>query len=392
MLLAEPQQVLPQLQRAKQQSEIIEHGPEPLVTGSYSGPAPGVAVWFAAQRVTVGLPSELPEGATVTIDADEPTPAGDVLEVVANQLNSEARVLRRGARLYMLGEPSHTDMVSRVYYVSADSATSFESAVKVLTTKHAEVRAVADMVVVRDTPTGIAAADSLWAAMFSARGQYLVELRFVEVSRNWSQTVGLDWSLVGAVDLSSVLSSGGSSVTAMAAGQLAAMLRADETTDGVRLLTMSRLHVVEGEDAMLQVGQTTPVPRRTVSDQGTVTTTSYDQVDTGVIVHVGIRTEPDGRLRVRLQPELSDVTGFVDDAPIRARRRMTTSAVVEPGGVVVIGGFTREHERDGNAGLPGLMGLGRREQGTDATRLFILLRVVDPSLEVVSDDDAPAES
>ena len=97
-----------------------------------------------------------------------------------------------------------------------------------------------------------------------------------------------------------------------------------------------------------------------------------------MIVNLGVRSEPDGRLRVILTPEISQVIGFVDDAPIRSRRRIQTAAVIDPGGTLIVGGFTQQAERTTQEGIPGMLDqvLARVQSlDDDHTRVYIILSI-----------------
>ena len=315
-------------------------------------------------------------------------PASSAVRSIGSQVEDPLGVIRRSDTVYVLGKPDEIDLVARVFHVPEGEASEFIEAVGVLATSNAAVASVGDAVVVKDTIEGLLAVSELFDALKAARGQWVVEVRFVEITRAGARKLGIDWELVGSVAVSGSLAtvSPAAAGTAIANADLIGLLTAEETGRDVRLLTQGRLHVVEGTDALLQVGDTTPIPQRTVSDQGTVTTTGFTEIDTGLIVPVSVRTEPSGLLRVSLQPEISSVTGDVDGFPIRSRRRIETAAVVEPGGVVVVGGFSERLDRQQRDGLPYLSQLhagGTHDDESRVSRLFVVVRVVDPALPLV---------
>lgn len=71
----------------------------------------------------------------------------------------------------------------------------------------------------------------------------------------------------------------------------------------------------------------------------------------GVLLKVGGRTESNGRLRVLLDPEISSIAGFVENRPIRSRRRVLTEAVIDPGGSLIAGGFYQQATTRNTEGL-----------------------------------------
>jgi len=237
-----------------------------------------------------------------------------------------------------------------------------------------------DVIVVRDTPEGLAGIEKLYGAVMGCRGQYIVEVRFVELSESGARRLGVDWSLAGSVRINVSGAWGGPGVfTAIGAAELLGLLAAEESDADVRLVSLCRLHCIEGSDARMNVGAVVPVPQRTVSAEGTVTTTGYSEVKTGIEVVVRVRTEPDGRLRVYVRPSVSDVSGYVGEAPIRVERAMESSAVVEVGGVFVLGGFDDGRASVTSKGLPAVRWLSNRERR--ASRLFVVVRVVVAGVE-----------
>ncbi len=166
----------------------------------------------------------------------------------------------------------------------------------------------------------------------------MVEVQFIELNRALTRRLGVDWNLSGVMQFDAALAGQAVDANAAMSAVLQATIEADENQRHARLLTSATLHCIEGKEAELQTGTTTPVPLRVVSPEGTITTTGFDQIDTGLILKVGVNREPQGRLRVSVEPELSQVVGEVEGAPVRSRRRLRTSAVIEPGGVIIVGG------------------------------------------------------
>ena len=339
-----------------------------------------LAEFVRAQGLVVVLPVDQPD--LVVRARFDSVPADDALRQVADQLDGEAVVIRRGPRLYVVGEPSDVDMVARVYNVTGQEAEDFREIATVLGTKRAEVATVGDTLVVRDTIDGMRTIETLFDTVGSARGQYLVEVYFVEVTNDFARDLGIEGTISGNIQLQAGVGGLAPADILFAFLNYEGGAIARENDRHLQVVTSTRLHVIEGEDAEFQVGETTPVPQRTVTDAGTVTTTDFEEVDTGVLLLVGVRSEPDGRLRLILEPEISEITGDVDGAPIRSRRRLRTAAVIEPGGVVLVGGFRRQRDLSQRSGLPHHLHsplLARTDTEEQDTRLYILARVYDPT-------------
>lgn len=391
---------MPQLQARRQTSTVPDFGPEPQLAGTFVGTLDEIVEFVGAQGVILGL-ANIPEGEE---GEDEKryrvrwgggVDAGVGLQVLANQLGAGVLSLRRGPDTYVIGTPSDQDLEARVLYVSAELAEDYLVAIRALSSDTAQVASVGDVIVIKDTPAGMRVIEDLYESINAARGQWIVEVRFIELSDTAAKAIGMDLEASGqlAVDLAGSLS--GLSLTDAITARLDGLITADAEQEHVRTITTSRLHVIEGEEAELQVGSTVPVPMTVDRNLETgLVNTEFEDVDTGVLLKVGVRTEPDGRLRVYMRPEVSEITGFVQDRPIRSRRRIETAGVLEPGGSLIAGGFFQDRHRNQQQGLPGLLDsklTAMHDESNERSRIYITLRVLDPDnipapVEATADD------
>lgn len=78
------------------------------------------------------------------------------------------------------------------------------------------------------------------------------------------------------------------------------------------------LLVREGSSSSWKFGRRVPVPRRSVSDQGTVTTTGYDYIDVGFNVSASLNRSRSGGI-LSLQIGKSDIDSYVDSSPVTSQ-------------------------------------------------------------------------
>lgn len=374
--------LLPTLKRAAQES-VTDYGPEKSLCGRFEGTVAEFQVFARNQGVNVvfALGSDEKPEAVIRCDWPFPVDAGTALAGVAVQFKKRYPVIRRDAVTYLVGDLAEADTKSRVYWVTGQDCKEFLEMLKAVGSGSAKVAGFGDTVVVRDSVEGLRAVDAIYAQLMGARGQYVVEVRFVELSESGARSLGIDWGLAGSVRLG-VKASLSSTVdrvlsgTAMLESEVLGLLSATESRNGVRLVQMSRVHVIEGLDAHVVVGETVPVPNRTVSGEGTVSTSGYTEIQTGFDVKVSVRSEPGGTglLRVLCSPELSSITRYVGESPVRSRRAVQSAAVVEPGGVFVLGGFDATRAERATKGLPGVQSWWK--SGDEGSRMFIVVRVV----------------
>lgn len=76
--------------------------------------------------------------------------------------------------------------------------------------------------------------------------------------------------------------------------------------------------LLDGEQAVVKAVDRIPVPRRTVSDQGTVTTVGFDFIDAGITVTL-LPVRVSQGLRVKYSVDVSRTSSFVEGAPVVTR-------------------------------------------------------------------------
>lgn len=329
--------------------------------------------------VLVSFPADiLDQSVRVTANGIAPSV---VLQTVLSQFENEYMVIRRSPDTYLVGKPESADLVVRVFTLpDAELVNDAKTAISTIGSEAVEVSLVGDRAVVKDTVDGMRRIEMMFNALLAAEGQYVVEVQFIELNRALTRRLGVDWNLSGVMQFDASLAKNVVDTNAVLSTVLQATIEADEEQRHAKLLTSATLHCIEGKDAELQTGTTTPVPLRTVSSEGTVSTTGYEQINTGLLLKVGVNREPAGRLRVTVEPELSQVIGEVEGAPIRSRRRLRTAAVIEPGGVIIVGGTLVQNHTQSQSGLPFLSKLGMHDRSDEDTRVFVVLRVIDSAI------------
>lgn len=126
------------------------------------------------------------------------------------------------------------------------------------------------------------------------------------------------------------------------------------------------LLVLDGTSAKWQDGQRIPIPRKTVSDYGTVTVVGYDYVDTGFIVDLTVKQGRHGAANVNITISLSDVKGYIEEAPITATSEYKFNAELIPLKMYLVGELSNFKALDTQKEI--LM-LGR-DQGKTAVQLW----------------------
>lgn len=185
---------------------------------------------------------------------------------------------------------------------------------------------------------------------------WLLRVVVYEVSKQVEREVGIDLDLgfaleanagAGAGDFVAPLTGSRAALSVSALGKLA------ETGSQAKVRTVGTLFLLEGEESTLQQGDSVPIPQRTVSSEGTVSTNGYQYVDTGFTITANGRRVPGGLL-LTLDPKISSIKGFVEEAPIFSQSTVTGTVVVRSGEWVIMSGLQRTARSDSASGLPGV--------------------------------------
>lgn len=280
----------------------------------------------------------------VSVDVQEQR-VSDVLGVVARRLG--VQVTRTGD-LFYLGSLRPEDrgvLVRRVVRLETDQ---LKSAVEALLSEQGKVVSMeGGLVVVSDRVEVLGRVSLMLQDVERAPAEsWVVQLHIVSVSDSVNQEIGIDVTPSADVALSFARASGGD-VSSMASlsTALGAVLRASKQTDLVRLEASPMFVMVDGSEARQSDGKDVPVPKRSTSAEGTVTTEDYQMVETGLIVKLGLRDIGQHRARINLAVELSEIIGYVEDAPIVDGMQFETRSIVTAGGVYLLGSMqqTKTH-------------------------------------------------
>lgn len=96
----------------------------------------------------------------------------------------------------------------------------------------------------------------------------------------------------------------------------------------------------DGTESSWQDGQSVPIPQKTVSSYGVVTTTGFQYIDTGIVVKTKLRETNSGAI---LTVDLSDtsITGYNEYQPILKKSALKTESMISSGSVYLLGEFCK---------------------------------------------------
>jgi type II secretory pathway component GspD/PulD (secretin) len=266
--------------------------------------------------------------------------------------------------------------------VVAEAVTNFLSPVgkvSISASDPADSRKARELVVVEDLPASLARIAAYIQQIDCPPRQVQIEAHVLQVRltdeircgvdlRALFRVAGSNVNVFGAPNIASIQAPVGGAppslalpeqiaapafVGTFASRDLQAVIDALQTTTDSKTLGSPKLLVVNGQQAHIQVGETiyysTTTTTETSSQQGAAS------VETGVILRITPRITQDGRVMLRVEPEVSNATGerpSADLPPNIARIELISDVMLRDGEGMIIGGLIDERDVTSQQKLP----------------------------------------
>ncbi|RPI09382.1 MAG: type IV pilus secretin PilQ, partial [Zetaproteobacteria bacterium] len=226
--------------------------------------------------------------------------------------------------------------------------------------------------IIRETAASLARMKDLLRELDRATPQVLIEARLIEATRNFSQSLGIEWAFAAQVGgktsifgapgalvepstliplaISTPATSPTASIGAIAQGlfndrlSIGARITAGESENKVRTLSAPKVATMDNQEAEIKQGQ--QVPYTTIDSSGR-TVVAY--VDAFIRLKVTPHITNDRRISMKVEAERSFPGDRIDfpggfSFPINTRKA-TTNVLVSNGATIVIGGLLQSDER-----------------------------------------------
>ncbi|MFI8416083.1 type II and III secretion system protein family protein [Serratia sp. NPDC078593] len=178
-----------------------------------------------------------------------------------------------------------------------------------------------------------------------ATNQVNVKLSVVEVTKDFTDNVGIDWGTIGAA-------TGTFRFVKFDADTLTGLVHAVSNDSVARVLAEPNLSVLSGETAEFLVGGEIPV---VTSSNNNGTNVQYKEF--GIKLNVGAKVSNSNRIRIILGEEVSNVdstfsTSAGDSFPTFQTRRARTTVELADGESFLLGGLISNNEREALSKVP----------------------------------------
>jgi len=246
--------------------------------------------------------------------------------------------------------------------------------------------------VVEATAAGLERAALVLREIDRAPQQILIEAKILEITLDQNENFGVDWSRVFSGDGPDTVGATGFATRAgprfflnLVNGNIEAYLSALSNKGRVHTLATPRLLALEDQEASTNVGD--QLGYRLTTTINNVTSESIEFLDTGVILRVTPSVDADGRIMMKIRPEVS--SGSVSAGiPSKKTTEVNTQLVASDGQPVLIGGLIKRSRTYRRLGIPLLSDIpviggafGSTDDGGAATETIVVItpRIVPAS-------------
>ncbi|MEQ1805918.1 MAG: secretin N-terminal domain-containing protein [Burkholderiaceae bacterium] len=295
----------------------------------------------------------------------------DSIELILLQNQLEKRVLNSNTLLiYPVGaakQKEYAELKVRTFQLSNIDATFMSNIVKTMVkTKDIVIDAKTNTMVMRDTADAVALAERLVAANDLPDPEVMLEVEVLEVSSSRASALGLQ--LPSSITVSTPS-------TALTVGDFRSLGRNDLRVTGLaatlnlmlqdgsaNILASPRIRTRNKEKAKILVGDKLPVITNLLSPQAsgqsTVLTGSISYVDVGIKLEVEPQVYADGDVGIKVNLDVSNVTGELKTDSGQAYKIGTRSAQtvlrLHDGETQVLAGLISDSDRNSASRVPGL--------------------------------------
>jgi len=289
----------------------------------------------------------------ITIDVVN-APLADVLTSVARRLGVD---LTQQGNLYYIGILKPEDRGVLVRKVRRLSAEDLQSAIEVLLSDIGRAKSYTDgLLIVGDRVRVLQRIHSMLDQIEGAESNtWIIQLYLLSRQNRFEKQTGFDSAT--SLDIAATFASKSvTETTAPAAfeyslsGALKALLQASRSRNDNSLIAEPMFLLLDGSSANITDGETTPLPRKTVSDSGTVTTSGYDYVQSGINISASLREVSPKTAACKISISITAISGFVEDAPVTTGQKFETTVVLQSCGVYLLGELTRKDTSANSSG------------------------------------------
>lgn len=251
--------------------------------------------------------------------------------------------------------------------------------------------------VVEDQPDFLERIQRVLQEVDSEPKQILIEAKILEITLDESEVFGVDWQKVFSADRTNAVGTTGLAPRGIGGlffnlvnHNLDVYLAALSSKGRVQTLSTPKLLALENQEASAVIGDR--IGYKVTTTINLVTTESIQFLETGVILRVTPSVDQNGRVRMRIHPEVSSAS-VTAGIPSKKSTEVTTQLLCDDGQSIFIGGLIKQTTSTRRSGVPVLSdiwGIGKAFSRTDdSTSMTETVVIITPRIVNRSVDTAP---
>lgn len=192
---------------------------------------------------------------------------------------------------------------------------------------------------------------------------WIIQAHIIDDTMSHQNTAGMTLDTISA-DLAYTLATSSNTNRLALTAQGKALLTYHRSLTTSKIIAEPLIIISPGQPASIKAGTRTPIPLRTVSNEGTVSTTGFQYLDTGLILDANIIEAAGDKTILKLDLELSTIEGFIEHAPITSRRYISSTATMQSGGIYIFSAIDDGNTIEDTNGLIGKLTNTRERKST----------------------------
>jgi len=235
--------------------------------------------------------------------------------------------------------------------------------------------------IIMGSPVDIARARDILTQLDIPRKQVKIDVAITEITNSKEKNIGTEWSW-GDINLTEDTTTSGIWFGKFTkdATNVAATVSALVSSGRANLLAQPNISVLDNESAEILIGDRILFPKLTGYSDNGVPIYDKDEEKVGIYLQIAPKITGESEVVLTLYPQVSLVTGYLNNYPQISTREAKTTVSVKNGATLAIGGLVQENEiRDASkvpllGDLPIIGSIFRHSKTTkDRTEIVIFL-------------------
>ncbi len=281
-----------------------------------------------------------------------------VLEPLGYTYIEERNIIKIRSRSELMQEPLDTRVFVINYAVAGQLQASLAPLIDAASGGRIQVDARTNALIVTERPSRMNGVQEIIERLDRPNHQVMIESKFIEVTDVNAQDVGVNWSSLQAYNVS--VGPFSSNITpsfdplntaVFSADAFSAVLSLYAQNDKTNLVSNPTVVTLDGEQALISIGQRFPIPNYTYNqERGIFEVSGFAYEDIGINLLVRPQVNAAGFIRLDIRPEVSSILREVNFGgasgaliPVIASRRTESQVILKDGYTLAIGGLI-EHE------------------------------------------------